>query len=211
MEERHNMTAITIIGSGNMANAIATRAVQHGHTVEIMSRKTDKAQALAAQIGSGTTVGTYGAQPLGDIVFLAVLADGAVDVAKHYGDALAGRIVVETTNPFNADASGLVTSEGNSIAQQIAAAAPEGTQVLKAFNTIFQPVLASGEPLDVFFAGGNAEARARLAEFLTSLDFRPLDVGGLEMTYVLEWMGILIMGVARNSTGFNVALGAEER
>ena len=64
--------------------------------------------------------------PAGDIVFLAVLYAGAVDVVRHYGDALAGKILVDLTNPFNADASGVMTTPGNSVAQQIAAIAPEG-------------------------------------------------------------------------------------
>ena len=63
----------------------------------------------------------------------------------------------------------------------------------------------------MFFAVDNAEAKARFAAFLESLDMRPLDTGGLEMAYVLEWTGILLMGLARNSAGFDVALGAEVR
>ena len=155
------MTTISIIGSGNMATAIGTRAAKHGHTVELMSRNTAKAQALADQIGNGATVGTFGARPAGDIVIVAVLYAGAVDVVTHYGDALAGKILVDITNPFNADASGLVTTPGNSVSQQIAAAAPEGTHVVKAFNSIFGDVLAEDKPLDVFFAGDSAEAKAR--------------------------------------------------
>src|SRR5450432_4665547 len=120
------MTTISIIGSGNMALTIGTRAAKHGHTVELMSRNTAKAQALADQIGNGATVGTYGAKPAGDMVIVAVLYGDAVDVVTHYGDALAGKILVDITNPFNADASGLVTIEGSSVSQQIAAAAPEG-------------------------------------------------------------------------------------
>jgi 8-hydroxy-5-deazaflavin:NADPH oxidoreductase len=203
------MTTISIIGSGNMATTIGTRAAKHGHTIEIMSRNTAKAQAVADQIGNGTTVGAYGATPAGDIVIVAVLHQGAVDVVTHYGDALAGKILVDITNPFNADASGLVTTEGNSVTQQIAAAAPEGTHVVKAFNTIFRGVLADDKPLDVFFAGDNAEAKTRFAAFLESLGMRPLDTGGLEMTYVLEWAGILIMGLARNGFGFDIALGTD--
>ena len=203
------MTTISIIGAGNMATAIGGRAVAHGHTVEIMSRDTAKAQAAADQIGHGTTVGEYGAKPAGDIVFLAVLYAGAVEVAEHYGDALAGKILIETTNPFNADASGVVTTPGNSIAQQIAAVTPADTQVMKAFNTVFRPVLAADQPLDVFFAGGNAEARAGVAALLESMGMRPLDAGGLETTHALEWAGILIMGLARNGSGFGVALGAK--
>jgi len=202
------MTTISIIGSGNMATAIGTRAAKHGHTVELMSRNTAKAQALADHIGNGATVGTFGAAPAGDIVILAVLYTGAVDVVAHYGDALAGKVLVDITNPFNADVSGLVTTAGNSISQQIAAAAPEGTHVVKAFNSIFSGVLAQDKPLDVFFAGDSAEAKARVAAFLESLDTRPLDAGGLEMASVLEWAGVLLVGVARNGAGFDIALGA---
>src|ERR1700712_986046 len=154
------MTTISIIGSGNMATAIGTRAAKHGHTVEFMSRNTAKAQALADQIGDGATVGTFGARPAGDIVIVAVLYAGAVEVVAHYGDALAGKILVDITNPFNADASGLVTTAGNSMSQQIEAAAPEGAHVVKAFNTIFGGVLAEDKPVDVFFAGDSGEAKA---------------------------------------------------
>lgn len=203
------MTTISIIGSGNMANAIGTRAAQHGHAIELISRDSAKAQSLADQIGHGATVGTFGARPTGDIVFLAVLYQGAVDVVTHFGDALAGKILIDITNPFDADASGLVTTEGNSVSQQIAAAAPTSAHVVKAFNSIFGHTIAEDKPLDVFFAGDSAEAKAPFAAFLQSLDMRPLDVGGLEMTYVLEWAGILIMGLARNGAGFDVALGAE--
>jgi len=203
------MTTISIIGSGNMATAIGTRAAKHGHTIELMSRNTAKAQALADQIGNGATVGTFGARPAGDIVIVAVLYTGAVEVVAHYGDALAGKILVDITNPFNADASGLVTTAGNSVSHQIAAAAPEGAHVVKAFNTILGGVLAEDKPLDVFFAGDSAEAKARVAAFLESLDMRPLDAGGLEMTHALEWAGLLLVGLARNGAGFDIALGAE--
>src|ERR1700760_1298966 len=203
------MTTISIIGSGNMAPPPGPRAAKHAHTVELMSRNTAKAQALAGQIGNGATVGTFGARPAGDIVIVAVLYTAAVEVVTHYGDALAGKILVDITNPFNADVSGLVTTAGNSVSQQIAAAAPEGAHVVKAFNSIFQGVLAQDKPLDVFFAGDGAEAKAAVAAFLESLDMRPLDAGGLEMTHALEWAGILLVGLAGNGAGFDIAFGAE--
>jgi predicted dinucleotide-binding enzyme len=203
------MTTISIIGSGNMATAIGTRAAKHGHTIELLSRNAVKAQALANQIGNGATVGTFGATPAGDIVIVAVLYAGAVEVVSHYGDALSGKILVDITNPFNADASGLMTSAGHSVSQQIAAVAPKGTHVVKAFNTLFGGVLTQDKPMDVFFAGDGAEAKSRVAAFLESLDMRPLDAGGLEMTYALEWAGILLVGVANNGAGFDIALGAK--
>ena len=203
------MTTISIIGSGNMATAIATRAVNHGHTVELLSRNTAKAQALADQIGNGITVGTYGDIPKGDIVIVAVLYDGVVDAVSSFGEALADKILVDISNPFNAEASGLVTAAGSSAAQEIAAAAPSSAHVVKALNTIFGHVLAKGTPLDAFIAGDSAEAKATLGAFLDSLELRPLDAGGLPAAPLLEQAALLLMGLARNGAGFDLALGAE--
>lgn len=203
------MTTISIIGSGNMATAIGTRAAQHGHTVELLSRNTVKAQALADQIGNGATVGTFGARPSGDIVIVAVLYTGVVDAIANYGDALAGKILVDISNPFNADASGLVTP--SSAAQEIAAAAPEDAHVVKALNTIFGHVLAKGTPLDAFIAGDSAEAKSTVAAFLGSLELRTLDAGGLQAASILESASLLLMGLARNGAGFDLALGADVR
>lgn len=205
------MTTISIIGSGNMATAIGTRALKHGHTVELISRNPAKAQALADRLGNGAAVGKSGARPAGDIVIVAVLYQNAVDTVAHYGDALADKILVDVTNPFNPDGSGLVTSPGNSVSQQIAAAAPKGAHVVKALNTIFGHVLIRDTPLDAFFAGDSAEAKAQVAALLQSLGFRPLDAGGLEMAHALEWAGLLLVGLARNGAGFDLALGADNR
>jgi predicted dinucleotide-binding enzyme len=202
------MTTISIIGAGNMAEAIGTRAAAHGHTVEITGRTAAKAQALADRIGHGATVGTYGAAPAGDIVIVAVLYADAVDVVAHFGEALAGKILVDITNPFNADASGVVTTPGDSIAERIAAVAPADAHVVKAFNTVFGGVIARDEPLDAFFAGDDSEARARVAEFLDSIGMQPRDAGRLGMAHALEWAGILLVGLANNGAGFSVAYKA---
>jgi predicted dinucleotide-binding enzyme len=204
------MTTISIIGSGNMAATIGARAAKHGHTVEFMSRNAGKAQALADQIGTGATVGTFGATPAGDIVIVAVLHEGAVDAVAQYGDALAGKILVDITNPFNENVTGLVTTVGNSLAEQIAAVAP-GAHVIKAFNTILRGVLADVKPVDVFFAGDNAEAKVRFAAFVASMDMRARDAGALQMAHTLEWASILLVGVAGNGAGFDLALGVEVR
>lgn len=201
------MTTISIIGSGNMATTIGTRAAKHGHTIEFMSRNTAKAQALADQVGGGATVGTFGAKPAGDIVILAVTYTGVVDAVAHYGDALDGKILVDITNPFNADASGLVST--GSATQEIAAAAPESAHVVKALNTVFGHVLAKGTPLDAFIAGDSADAKSTVSAFLESLELRTLDAGGLEAASILESTGLLLMGLARNGAGFDLALGAQ--
>lgn len=201
------MTTISIIGSGNMAAAIGTRAVEHGHAVELLSRNGAKAQALAKKLGDDATVGTFGARPAGDVVILAVLYPGVVEAVASYGDALAGKILVDISNPFNADAKGLVTA--SSAAEEIAAVAPDSAHVVKAFNTMFGHVLAKGAPLDAFIAGDGAEAKATVAAFLESVDLRPRDVGGLEAASILESAALLLMGLARNGAGFELSLRAE--
>lgn len=69
--------------------------------------------------------------------------------------------------------------------------------------------MAKDQPLDGFFAGDSAEAKTSMGAFLESLDMRPRDVGGLRMASALEWAGLLLVGVAGNGAGFDVALGVE--
>jgi len=203
------MTTISIIGAGNMAAAIGGRAAQAGHTVELISRDSAQAEALAARIGHDATAGTFGDRPLGDIVVVAVLAGGAVDAVTQLGDSLSGKIVIDITNPFNADGSGLITGPGDSIAHRIAAATPRDAHVVKAFNTIYGGAIAGGEPVTAFFAGDDADAKTRVSDFLTSLDLRPLDAGNLDMAHALEWAGLLLVGVSRSGAGFDIALATQ--
>ncbi|MGA7416835.1 MAG: NAD(P)-binding domain-containing protein [Acidimicrobiales bacterium] len=208
-EELHIMSSISIIGSGNMARAIGARAVKGGNEVEVSSRDAAKAETLARTLGGGTTAAKFGAGPVGEIVVLAVPYASAVPVVAHYGDALAGKVIVDITNPFNTEGTGLVTSDGTSIAQEIAKAAPASAHVVKAFNTIFGHVLAQdGRNMDALFAGDDAQAKASMSAFIASLGLRPLDAGGLEMARWLEGAGLLMVGLARNGvSNFDFTLG----
>ena len=202
------MSSISIIGSGNMASAIGALAVKGDNAVEVIGRDAAKAAALAGALGNGATAGTWGDAPAGDIVILAVLFDNAVPVVSHYGDALAGKIIVDITNPFTTDAKGLVTPDGSSGAQEIAKAATNSARVVKAFNTLFRDVLAAGGPLDVFMAGDDAQAKASVSAFITSLGLRPQDTGDLSMAHWLEGAGLLEIGLGRHGVGdFNFSLG----
>jgi predicted dinucleotide-binding enzyme len=206
------MSSISVIGLGGMAHAIAARAVAGGNSVELIGRDPAKARGLAAELGVGATVGTFGTVPAGDVIVLAVPYASAVPVVAHYGDALAGKIIIDIANTFDADATGLVVPDGTSGAQEIAKAAPASAHVVKAFNTVFGHVLVQERPLDVFFAGDDAQAKASVSAFIESLGLRPFDVGGLEMARWLEGVGPLLMGLARHGAGtFDVALGVDLR
>src|SRR5687768_2814811 len=143
------MSNISIIGTGNMARTIGARAIAGGNTVEVVGRDQAKAADLAKALGGGATTGEWGAVPAGDIVITAVLYAGVVPVVAEYGDALAGKTIVDISNPFNATFDGLAHSEETSIAQEVAKVAPADAHVVKAFNTVFRHVLEKGRP-DVF-------------------------------------------------------------
>ena len=205
------MSSISIIGTGNMARAIGALAVAGGNTVEVIGRDRSKAADLATTLGGSTTTGEFVAAPAGDIVIVALRYADVVPVITQYGNALADKVIVDISNPFNADADGLALPADTSIAQEVAKVAPAGARVVKAFNTVFGHVLEKGRTLDVFMAGDDAQAKARVSEFIASLGLRPLDVGGLTMAHWLEGTGLVLMGLARHGLdNFDVALGATE-
>ncbi len=204
------MSSISIIGTGNMARTIGARAVAAGNTVEVMGRDQSKAADLAKALGGGTAAGEWGAVPTGDIVIVALLFDGVVPTVARYGEALAGKVIVDISNPFNAAFDGLAHREETSIAQEVAKVAPVGASVVKAFNTIFRAVLEQGRP-DVFIAGDSAQAKADVGAFVKSLGLRPLDVGNLKMAHWLEGAGLVTVGLARHGVGhWDFALGVDE-
>ena len=118
------MNSISIIGTGNMARAIGELAVAGGNTVEVIGRDQPKAAELAKTLGGDTTAGEFGAVPAGDIVIVALGYANVVPVVIQYGDALAGKVVVDLCNPVNPTGDGLAIPDGTSIAQDVAAAAP---------------------------------------------------------------------------------------
>jgi predicted dinucleotide-binding enzyme len=204
------MSSITIIGNGNMARAIGTLAIARGNTVEIMGRDLAKAEALAKTLGGSATTGEWGAVPTGEIVITALLYGAVVPVIAEYADALAGKIIVDISNPFNATFDGLAYGEETSVAQEAAKVAPARASVVKAFNTIFSNVLETGRP-SVFIAGDNAQAKADVAAFIGSLELRPLDAGDLKMAHWLEGMGLLSVSLANNGIGhWDFALGVDQ-
>jgi predicted dinucleotide-binding enzyme len=205
------MISISIIGTGNMAAALAGRALAGGNAVEVVGRDPTKTRGLAAAL-DGATVGTAGHTPAGDIVIVAVPYASAAAVVGEYGDALRGKVVIDITNPITPDFTGFVTPEGSSGAQEIAKAAPAGAHVVKAFNTLPSDVLAAGSvdgrPLDVFIAGDDPQAKARVSAFIESLGMRPLDAGALLMARALENATLLHLGLVAHSVKHtNFALG----
>lgn len=196
------MTDITIVGTGNMANGIAVRAVEAGRSVEILSRDPAKAQALADQLGSGVTVAGYDTTPSGSIVVLALPYEASREVAQLLAGVLDGRTVVDISNPVDFSTfDSLVTPLGSSAAEELAALLP-GARVVKAFNTTFAATLVEGSvrdiPLDVFLASDDQEAKDAVASFVRDAGLRPVDVGPLRRARELEGIQLLVMAMQAN-------------
>ena len=189
---------ITIIGTGNMARGIATRALAGGHTVTLLGTEQEKAQALAGELAGDVRAGTVGDPISGDVVVLAVWYQALDDVLGRYGDQLAGRTVVDITNPVDPQTYAPLDVEAGSAAQEIAAKAP-GAKVVKAFNTTFAGSLVegqvAGQPLDVFVAADDDEAKAKVREIAESGGLHVLDAGPLAHARQLEGAGYLHMAI----------------
>jgi predicted dinucleotide-binding enzyme len=203
---------VTIIGTGNMARGIGSRLVAGGHEVTVLGKETADAEAVVSDIdGDGSAKAGHSGDEIGDdVVILAVYYPDAKAAVEQYGEALSGKVVVDITNPVNDTFDDLVTPPDSSAAQQLAETAP-GARVVKAFNTTFANTLrqgeVSGEPLDVFLAGDDEEAKGTVAQLVESGGLRPVDAGPLKRARELEAAGLLHMSVQGPlDSGFGSAL-----
>ncbi len=190
-----------IIGSGNVGAAIARAVTDAGHDAIVADPSEESLRTIASNVPVGTTVSNVEAVTGADVVVLAVPFAAVADIVASLRDELAGKIVIDVTNPLAADLSGLVT-DGDSGAELVARAAPEA-RVVKAFNTVFAGNQATasvdGTQLDGFVASDDSEAKQTVMDLLAAIGFRPIDVGGLSVSRYLEGMGFINIALnARN-------------
>jgi len=194
---------VTIIGAGNMGRGIGTRLVAGGNHVTILDTDPDEARQLAAELdrGGGAAEGGAAGDPLtGEVVVLAVWHDGALAAAEQYADQLDGKTVVDISNPVNVETfDGLVTPPDSSAAEELAKKLPTGAKVVKAFNTTFAGTLVEGEvggqPLDVFIAADDDQAKQTITELVRASGLNPIDAGPLRRARELERLGFLHMAL----------------
>jgi 8-hydroxy-5-deazaflavin:NADPH oxidoreductase len=173
------MTNLSIIGSGKMGSAIAGIAIRGGHTVDSVGRD-DPAT--------------------GEIVVLAVPHRAIPDLLEQRRESLAGKVVVDISNPIDFGTyDSLVVPSDSSATAAIAAVLPR-SRVLKAFNTTFAATLAAGKvgPLTttVLIAGDDADAKALLAGIITDGGLGAVDAGSLKRARELEAIGFLQLTLA---------------
>jgi 8-hydroxy-5-deazaflavin:NADPH oxidoreductase len=176
------MTNVSILGTGNMGPAIASVVEKGGNTAQLLGSD-DVDQPVT-----------------GDIVVLAVPYPAVSTVLSQRAEQLAGKVVVDITNPLDFQTfDSLTVAPDASATAEIAAALPQA-RVLKAFNTNFAATLASGtvgdQPTAVLIAGDDDEAKAQLAEVVNAGGLRAIDAGSLRRARELESLGFLQITLA---------------
>jgi hypothetical protein len=199
---------VTIVGAGRLAEGIAVRVLAGGHRLRITDSEPGKADALVTGLAGRTDGADTGALLLSvtgvaeaiagaDVVVLALPYPEGRTVARGQGAALSGVVVVDPCNPVDFSTfDSLLTSPGMSAAEEIADANPRA-RVVKAFNTTFASALVAGWvgglPLDVFLAGDDARAKARVTALIADGGMRPVDTGPLRRARELEAFQLLHM------------------
>ena len=139
---------VTVFGKGNMGCAIKDAFVSGGNDVNVVTHEDN--------------------ETLGEIVVLAVPYSALDDIISRYKDALAGKVVIDITNPVNFETfDDLVVPADSSAAKEIQDKLPN-SMVVKGFNTNFAATLASGKvadgaPTTVLLASDSQEAKDSIA------------------------------------------------
>jgi NADPH-dependent F420 reductase len=205
---------VTIIGAGNMGRGIGTRLVAGGHSLTFVDANPEVAEKAAADVRAAAknnakvSTESIDNAELSDVVVLALWYGTNIEIAKQLGTKLVGKVVVDIANPLNSSFDGLATAPDSSSAEDVANAIASGAKVVKAFNTTYANTLlagqVAGQPLDVFIAGDDADAKNKVAELVKDGGMRPIDTGPLSRARQIEGMQFLHI-VTQGTLGTNWA------
>jgi hypothetical protein len=202
---------IAIIGIGNVGSALGRRwaAARHDVVFGVRDPAGSKAQSVVREAGPPTRAATVdAAAAFGDVVVLATPFDATEDAIRQAG-GLAGKIVVDCTNPLRSDLSGLSVGHTTSAGETVARWAPQA-RVVKALNTtgagnMLDPRYPDGTAA-MFVCGDDLAAKATVSELVAALGFDVVDAGPLTQARLLEPLAMLWISLAyRQQLGPGIA------
>jgi predicted dinucleotide-binding enzyme len=191
---------IAIIGAGNVGQALGRGWTKAGHQIGygVRDPKDEKARTLAGQQPAATVTSNQDVVRQADVVVLST-PWGTTEAAIRTCGSLAGKIVIDCTNPLKADFSGLDRGFDTSGAEQVAQWAP-GAHVLKSMNQVGfalkdRPGFPSGlKP--VMFVAGDGDKKKTVLRLVEDLGFEAIDAGGLRYARLLEPYAMLWIHLA---------------
>ncbi len=191
---------IGILGTGNVAQNLGNLFINNGFDVMFGGR--NPAENLTGKKVESFTVTAKNAE----VVIFAVPYEAFREVAETLQDALAGKIVIDLTNPLNADWSPLNLGAENSAGEENAKLLPN-SRFVKAFNTVFADVMKTekqvfnGQKLTVFIAGEDPEANKTVADLAEKIGFSATITGGIKNARYLEAIAHLNIQIAVGMQG----------
>jgi 8-hydroxy-5-deazaflavin:NADPH oxidoreductase len=191
-----------VIGLGNIGSRLARNLTAGGQKVMVADKTPAKAEKLAGELGSNAeAVSIADAIGRADVIILAIYFDAIKQLLATYRSALAGKIIVDPSNPIAPDGNGkggfkkTIPAEQSS-GQLISALLPEGARIVKAFGTLTAGSLASGvnrspERAVLFYAADDPDAGSVVAKLIAASGFSPMSVGGIDKSIRIEVGGDL--------------------
>jgi predicted dinucleotide-binding enzyme len=188
-QAKERSMSISIIGAGNVGQALAQALASKGESVFLGVPEPEKYRATVRALGERVHIGTANASvAASEVVILAVPYSAADSIARSIPD-WQGRILVDATNPLAPGLAGLSVGTTSSGAEEIAKAA-RGARVVKAFNTTGAENMADsrypGGTVFMPVCGDDAEARTRVVALATLIGFDAVDCGDLKTARYLE-------------------------
>ena len=191
---------VAIIGTGNIGSGLAANFAAGGQDFLLAGRDQEAARKIASGLGGHAEAVSIGeAVDRADVLVIALWMDAFEQVIAQYGGRLAGKVIVDPSNPVGPDGAGgyrKVIGEQQSSGQILAGLLPPGARLVKAFGTLSAPSLAAAarrepERAVQFYAADDAAAGDLVAELIRADGFEPVRVGGLDQSIRIEMFGDL--------------------
>jgi len=193
-------TTVAIIGTGNIGSRLAAAFAAGGQDFLLAGRDQEAARKVAADLDDHAgTVSVDDAVKRADVLVLAVWFDAFKQLIAQYGDRLAGKVIIDPTNPVGPDDNGgfqKLIGEQESSGQILAGLLPVGARLVKAFGTLSADSLSAAarrepERAVLFYAADDDAASEEVADLIRIAGYEPVRVGGLDQSIRLEVFGDL--------------------
>ena len=191
---------VAIIGIGNIGSTLAANFAAGGQDFLLAGRNQEAARKLASTLSGHAEVVTIDdAVDRADVLVIALWLDPFKEFIAHYGERLAGKVIVDPTNPIGPDGAGgyrKVIGEQESSGQILAGLLPAGARLVKAFGTLSAPTLSAAawrepERAVQFYATDDDAAGDLVADLIRAGGYEPVRVGGLDQSIRIEMFGDL--------------------
>ena len=191
---------VAIIGTGNIGSRLAAAFAGGGQDFLLAGRDQETARKLASDLdGHAEVVSVDEAVERAGVLVPAVWFDVFKQLIAQYGDRLAGKVIIDPTNPVGQDGHGgfqKLIGEQESSGQILADLLPPGARLVKAFGTLSADSLSAAarrerERAVLFYAADDDAAGEDVADLIRIAGYEPVRVGGLDQSIRLEVFGDL--------------------